>query len=276
MTNQRPSRSFAFQAVRPLHLATAAFAAAAFLAQGPAHARGGGSECKAPMHFTEISYIKCDHFGNANSPWLNAAAEWQGAFVDCLRIQFPGQKPGFNAGCGFGAGGVTKPDGNDVDWVLVTLETGFTQPGNATVTSSTGGCTLRFAVDVVFRGLGYPFEDTAWVYLVDDAPLVDGQRIAAGTHDFEWRLEGDADLARLCAPPCEVNVTGMPLLQFAPYVDPVCVGDLDGDDVVGPTDLAILLGFWGSVTTGIADLDGDGTTGAADLSILLANWGQCP
>ena len=276
MPQSTASRYSGFEAIRPLHRATAAVAGAAFLAQAPAHARGGGSECDAPMHFSEISRIKCDHFGNANSPWLNSVAEWQGAFVDCLRVNFPGQDPGFDAGSGFLVGGVTESDGTIADWVLIVLETGFTQPGTATVTSSTGACTLRFSVDVVFRDVGYPFEDTTWVYLVDDAPLLDGQRVSAGTHYFEWRLKGDADLARLCPPPCQVNVSGMPLLRFTEYVDPVCVGDLDGDGSVGAADLAILLGLWGSVTTGTADLDGDGVTGAADLSILLANWGECP
>lgn len=51
-----------------------------------------------------------------------------------------------------------------------------------------------------------------------------------------------------------------------------CAPDLDGDRVVGPADLAILLGAWSSPK---ADLDGDGTTGPADLAILLGSWGGC-
>lgn len=39
----------------------------------------GGGDCEHPMHFTEISQIKCDHFGSAKTPWLNAEAEWSGA-----------------------------------------------------------------------------------------------------------------------------------------------------------------------------------------------------
>jgi hypothetical protein len=48
------------------------------------------------------------------------------------------------------------------------------------------------------------------------------------------------------------------------------VGDLDGDGVVGQTDLAILLGNWGGA--GLGDLDGDGTIGSPDLAILLGAW----
>ncbi len=49
-----------------------------------------------------------------------------------------------------------------------------------------------------------------------------------------------------------------------------CVAaDLDCDGAVGPTDLALLLGAWG--TSG-ADLNGDGVTGSEDLAILLGAW----
>lgn len=48
-------------------------------------------------------------------------------------------------------------------------------------------------------------------------------------------------------------------------------GDLDGDGVVGPVDLSILLGAWGS--SGPGDLSGDGIVGAADLTLLLGAWG---
>ncbi|MDZ4754882.1 MAG: hypothetical protein SGJ11_10355 [Phycisphaerae bacterium] len=46
--------------------------------------------------------------------------------------------------------------------------------------------------------------------------------------------------------------------------------DLNGDGIVGASDLAILLGAWG--TSGPGDLNGDGTVGAADLTILLGAW----
>lgn len=53
-----------------------------------------------------------------------------------------------------------------------------------------------------------------------------------------------------------------------------CVGDLDGDGVVGGADLGALLGQWG--IDGPADLDGDGIVGGADLGIMLGAWGACP
>ncbi len=49
--------------------------------------------------------------------------------------------------------------------------------------------------------------------------------------------------------------------------------DLDGDGTVGPADLAILLGSWGTCEGCPADLDADGNVGAAALAILLGSWG---
>ena len=51
-----------------------------------------------------------------------------------------------------------------------------------------------------------------------------------------------------------------------------CPADIDGDGVVGGTDLTGLLAAWG---TNAADLDGDGTTAGTDLTVLLASWGTC-
>ena len=51
-----------------------------------------------------------------------------------------------------------------------------------------------------------------------------------------------------------------------------CPADLDGDGLIGPADLAIVLGGW---STPQADLDGDGTTGSTDLALLLGAWGPC-
>jgi hypothetical protein len=51
-----------------------------------------------------------------------------------------------------------------------------------------------------------------------------------------------------------------------------CLADLDGDGSVGGSDLAVMLGAWG---TAGADLNDDGSTDAADLGILLGGWGPC-
>ncbi len=53
-----------------------------------------------------------------------------------------------------------------------------------------------------------------------------------------------------------------------------CPEDLDGDGVVGSSDLAQLIGLWTSMDPD-ADLDGSGTVGSGDLAILIGNWGPC-
>ena len=53
-------------------------------------------------------------------------------------------------------------------------------------------------------------------------------------------------------------------------------GDLDGDGMVGGSDLDIVRGAWGQNVTGAAqgDPSGDGVVGGADLDIIRANWGN--
>ncbi len=57
--------------------------------------------------------------------------------------------------------------------------------------------------------------------------------------------------------------------------DAGCAEDLDGDGVVGASDLAVLLGSWGPCEGCPADFNGDGVVGAADLAVLLGSWGAC-
>ena len=54
-----------------------------------------------------------------------------------------------------------------------------------------------------------------------------------------------------------------------------CPADLDGDGVVGSTDLITLLGAWGDNPGHPADFDGDDLVGTSDLIQLLGSWGPC-
>jgi hypothetical protein len=54
-----------------------------------------------------------------------------------------------------------------------------------------------------------------------------------------------------------------------------CVGDLDGDGIVGSSDMSAMLGSWGDAD-GPCDLDRSGVVDAADLAIMLNAWGDCP
>ncbi|MCP3902300.1 MAG: hypothetical protein GY715_01580 [Planctomycetes bacterium] len=60
------------------------------------------------------------------------------------------------------------------------------------------------------------------------------------------------------------------LADFSPY-------DLDGDGLVGFSDLLIVIGSWGpcgDCERCTADLDGNCTVGFSDVLALIANWGE--
>jgi hypothetical protein len=54
-----------------------------------------------------------------------------------------------------------------------------------------------------------------------------------------------------------------------------CPADINGDGVVDASDLAIVLGAWGSTSDLTTDLDYSGVTDASDLAVLLGAWGVC-
>ncbi len=65
-----------------------------------------------------------------------------------------------------------------------------------------------------------------------------------------------------------------------------CPGNMDKDPIVGPFDLALVLGAWGQCpdpctpgdpeSTCAEDSDGDCAVGPFDLAFVLGNWGPCP
>ena len=66
--------------------------------------------------------------------------------------------------------------------------------------------------------------------------------------------------------------------MFKVSIAAACIGDLTGGDAVDGSDIAVLLGAWGTVPPNAivpADLNGDGEVNGADLSIMLSNWGPC-
>jgi len=78
-----------------------------------------------------------------------------------------------------------------------------------------------------------------------------------------------------------VDTQGIGPREIAPWLPP-CPGDIDDDDQVGLSDLALLLSSYGLCEgdpdyVPAADLDGDGCVDLADLAALLADYGQpCP
>jgi hypothetical protein len=79
--------------------------------------------------------------------------------------------------------------------------------------------------------------------------------------------DGDTDIVTVSNPPSVVAV----VLNTTEALDPA---DLNEDGKVDGLDLAILLGFWGPVTTfPEADLNSDGLINGLDLAVVLGAWG---
>ncbi len=129
---------------------------------------------------------------------------------------------------------------------------------------------------VVFRGEGAGGQVGLYV------------EIGASLHkvvDLDEQLDDEVSLVSLfLEPECQDGnlvgfVAGFSDSSSAVYLAAVSLlGDLDGDDSVGVTDLLILLGSWGPCPDPCApacpaDLDGDCLVGVPDLLTLLANWG---
>jgi len=54
-----------------------------------------------------------------------------------------------------------------------------------------------------------------------------------------------------------------------------CPADFDCNGIVDASDLATLLGSWGSCSGCQADINQDGQVDASDLATLLGSWGVC-
>ncbi|MDP7009353.1 MAG: di-heme oxidoredictase family protein [Phycisphaerales bacterium] len=80
-----------------------------------------------------------------------------------------------------------------------------------------------------------------------------------GTNDFLDILlgEGDADH------------------NGVPDVCQTCLGDLDGDNILGVSEILIMIDAWGACTNCAADINGDGVVDVTDLLYIVGNWGPC-
>jgi hypothetical protein len=76
----------------------------------------------------------------------------------------------------------------------------------------------------------------------------------------------------------DANENGVPDCCDAGESCTPCPGDVNDSGIVNGTDIAIILGAWG--TSGgkfpRSDTDGNGIVDAADLAVVLGGWGNCP
>jgi hypothetical protein len=100
--------------------------------------------------------------------------------------------------------------------------------------------------------------------------------VNGGGHDFLSNqvaapIGGGGNLGE----PRNVNFANIPGDQFfvvSPTSAPACPGDYDNSGAIDASDIATLLGAWG---TAAGDITGDGVTDAGDLATLLGAWGDC-
>jgi hypothetical protein len=126
-----------------------------------------------------------------------------------------------------------------------------------------GGVVVGHVFDVRGSGKGAVFIGGT-THVLEDVALESEQfRIfaARGVNDDGWIV---CDAKLLTTPfSTAINLVLRPISGL--------VGDLNFDCKVDATDLAIMLGAWGSKRVG-ADLDADGVVGAADVALLLDGW----
>lgn len=99
----------------------------------------------------------------------------------------------------------------------------------------------------------------------------------APENNFGWILRGNEGVSQSVKAlgSRENHVPGQQptlTIEFEPQSLPT--PDLDGDGVVGGSDLGLMLAGWGACSSPpcAADLNGDGIVDAADLGVLLAAW----
>jgi Subtilase family len=94
--------------------------------------------------------------------------------------------------------------------------------------------------------------------LVDNAEHLYLRNLAAG--DYVLQLTRKAG-----------TQSALPVVVAWYMPDTTVTGDLDGDGLVGASDIATLLNQWGGPGSG--DLNGNGIVEGSDIAILLSNWG---
>ncbi len=130
--------------------------------------------------------------------------------------------------------------------------------------------------------------DAGSFYTYPDDPLtvgIDAGAPGGDAFDIAWAVNPQtgepADLPGFDFIRIRTGVDALlgPLGELSTEIDGVAdvraLGDFDGDDLVGPADLAALLSAWGGIDIR-KDLNADGTIGAADLAALVASWGGAP
>ena len=128
-----------------------------------------------------------------------------------------------------------------------------------------------------------------WTTIAMNLPA--GSFAVGSLHTYDWTIPDAVDATVWVRVRMDNSGTDYYDVSNAPFSivspPPPCPADLNDDDVVGPTDLAMLLAAWGSCPepcdpepcdpgTCAPDMDGSCEVDPVDLAMLLAAWGDCP
>ncbi|MCA9290490.1 MAG: hypothetical protein KDA25_05145 [Phycisphaerales bacterium] len=120
-------------------------------------------------------------------------------------------------------------------------------------------------VDICVRLLDATTCNLAWRLVAPDRSEVFVESVCNGSGSYVLGAGGTYTLT--------VRGNGAATGTYSFFIVEDRISDLNDDCVVGPADLAILLGAWGENPGHPADLDGDGAVGPGDLAVLLSQWG---
>ncbi len=115
-----------------------------------------------------------------------------------------------------------------------------------------------------------------WIEVAMD--LAPGSGAVGSIHTYDWTVPDTVSDQAFVRVRMDNNGTDYEDVSASAFsiVPPPVEGDLNGDGMVGTTDLLLLLGAWGRCDDCgdcAADLNGDCSVGSVDLIILLGNWG---
>ena len=174
----------------------------------------------------------------------------------------------FGAGSGNYESVLTIPVGSECMAINLGDFDGDADQDIAVLTENTsGGSSVRvLRNDTVFGGIP--------TFCLENDSLFDG----SGVNSIKvGRLDDDSldDILVIATNPSLMGTTPGWMASLG-GIDTDCFADLNGDQLVNATDLAYILGAWGSITPGEpADLNQDRTVDATDLALLLGAWGGC-
>jgi len=167
---------------------------------------------------------------------------------------------------------------------LVIAKTPIENAGGFLVSAQTGAVSLlnggfapanRIATGVTVKLNAWNSFVYRWEVATGEGELlVNGTSVATHVTTLSGAVYATNMLAATDAAPGTLNAYGY-FDDFALAAVPpqaACAADLNGDGTRDASDLAAMLGAWGSA---LGDANGDGTTDAADLAVLLGSWGPC-